>query len=298
MNIIDLLEIDMPLEEGKKFFKESKKIDRTIEDLQKKIYKLKNKPEYTPLRKLLNKLKRLRIQFEEIESSKESGKLSREKINKLKSEHKELISIVNSHEVRRILKDLGLFILFGSATLLLGNAIAGIQETHSHQSNDMLLHHKSHPDLEATNVSLQIPEKNYDVNTIHTMVAEICNKEHVSFDIIKEIIKNESDWKLDALGVNAKSKDIGLMQLNSRYIKWFVEKFWDSKRELNPTIPRDNVTLGIRYFKWLLKVFHNDTEKALMAYNAGPTAVLNDKIPKNSIAYAKRILKALAPKTA
>ena len=301
MKITEVLIEDIVLEEGKRFFKQSKKIDKTIEDLQKKINRLKNKPAYIPLRNLLNKLKKLQIKFEEIENSKESGKVSREKLSKLKSEHKELLHIVSNNEVKRTLQKLGLFFLFGTATMLLGTVLAeilaGAPEGHvTHPHTDMLLH-KQHNGIETNNVVFEIPDKNFDVNTPQTMVAEICKKEGVDFNVIKQLIQKESEWNPRNVGVNATSKDVGYMQLNSRYIKWFVEKFWTSKKEFDVINPKDNVTLGVRYFKWLLKLFKNDIEKALMAYNAGPTAVMNNKIPKNSIAYAKSILKALAPKT-
>ena len=300
MKITEVLIEDIVLEEGKRFFKQSKKIDKTIEDLQKKINRLKNKPAYIPLRNLLNKLKKLQIKFEEIENSKESGKVSREKLSKLKSEHKELLHIVSNNEVKRTLQKLGLFFLFGTATMLLGTLLSELTRTTTIEDAevgktiqihpaDMLLH-KPHEGFEATNVVFKTQEK---LTSPQAMVSEICKKEGINFDLIKELINKESEWKSNAIGKNPISKDIGLMQLNSRYIKWFVEKFWTSKKEFDVMNPQDNVTLGVKYFKWLLKLFKNDTEKALMAYNAGPTAVLNDKIPKRSVEYAKSILKAL-----
>ena len=129
MKITEVLIEDIVLEEGKRFFKQSKKIDKTIEDLQKKINRLKNKPAYIPLRNLLNKLKKLQIKFEEIENSKESGKVSREKLSKLKSEHKELLHIVSNNEVKRTLQKLGLFFLFGTATMLLGTLLSELTKT-------------------------------------------------------------------------------------------------------------------------------------------------------------------------
>jgi hypothetical protein len=283
---------EIELYEGKKFFRESKKIDRTIEDLQKKIYKLKNNPQYVPLRRLLNRLKRLQIQFEEIEKS--DRKSSKEEIHKLKEKHQDLLKIVNNNEVKRILKKLGLFILFGSATILIGDAINSIS-IHQHQAHDLQSHH--HKGLEATNVIYEVPDKNYNITSPRIMVADVCAKEHVPFDLIAGIIKKESEWNPNSLGKNATSHDIGLMQLNSRYLAWFEEKFWNSKEKFDVNNPQDNITIGVRYFKWLLKLFHNDTSKALMAYNAGPTAVMNNKIPKASIAYAKSILKSLEQKT-
>lgn len=49
----------------------------------------------------------------------------------------------------------------------------------------------------------------------------------------------------------------------------------------NPFDPEANVEAGIRYLKWLNKVFKGNTKLMLAAYNAGPTKVLNlGRVPR------------------
>jgi soluble lytic murein transglycosylase-like protein len=49
----------------------------------------------------------------------------------------------------------------------------------------------------------------------------------------------------------------------------------------NPFDPEANLEAGIRYLKWLYKVFKGDTKLVLAAYNAGPTKVLNmGRVPR------------------
>jgi len=123
----------------------------------------------------------------------------------------------------------------------------------------------------------------------------ISNDEGVDPKIIDAIIKKESSYRPDAVSPNG--QDIGLMQLNSRYIDWFKEKFWYEKEKFDAKNPEHNAKVGIRYFKYLLKMFKGNTTLALQAYNAGPTAVKTGKVPKRTLAYAVDALKKMKVST-
>ena len=59
---------------------------------------------------------------------------------------------------------------------------------------------------------------------------------------------------------------------------------------VNPFDLQSNITGGITYLKQQLVAFGGDPAYALMAYNAGPTAVKSGAIPASSIDYANSIL--------
>jgi soluble lytic murein transglycosylase-like protein len=57
--------------------------------------------------------------------------------------------------------------------------------------------------------------------------------------------------------------------------------------------PRENIEGGVRYFKYLLTLFHNDIRLSLAAYNAGENLVSELRsIPpyQETIEYIKRVI--------
>ncbi len=99
--------------------------------------------------------------------------------------------------------------------------------------------------------------------------------------LVKKVIQVESGWNPYAV---SKSGAMGLMQLMP-----------DTARILgvtNPFDPEQNIRAGVRYLKYLLDLFGGDLEKALAAYNAGPTVVRKyNGVPpiKETIRYLKKI---------
>ena len=75
---------------------------------------------------------------------------------------------------------------------------------------------------------------------------------------------------------------IGPMQLMPN-TAWNVER-------VNPWRPAQNIKGGALYLKSLIQQFHGDLFKALVAYNAGPTVVMDGKAPASAIAYADTVL--------
>ena len=83
--------------------------------------------------------------------------------------------------------------------------------------------------------------------------------------LVMAVIKVESDFDPQAISsVGA----VGLMQLMPKTARWLSE-------DLDPTVPEQNIRLGVMYLGYLLEEFGGDLEKALMAYNVGPNALIN-----------------------
>ena len=99
--------------------------------------------------------------------------------------------------------------------------------------------------------------------------------------LVKKVIQVESGWNPYAV---SRSGAMGLMQLMPETARLLGVK--------NPFDPEENIRAGVRYLKYLLDLFGGDVEKALAAYNAGPTLVLKHRgVPpiKETIRYLKKI---------
>lgn len=133
--------------------------------------------------------------------------------------------------------------------------------------------------------------------------------QNVDFDVFNYVYNlNNKDLELTilfcslliqenaAMNYNAKSKmnrngtcDLGLWQLNSRYVDEFVDNYWDADEKFYVYNWEHNTYIAVRHLQWLAGQFDNDYKKAITAYNAGINNVLRDTIPFSSIAYQEQI---------
>ena len=101
-------------------------------------------------------------------------------------------------------------------------------------------------------------------------------------DLVKAIVKAESGFDPKAV---SKKGARGLMQLMPETAKQYGVK--------DPFDPKENIRAGTRHLKRMLDRF-GSTEKALAAYNAGPTVVMHYKgIPpyRETREYVKRVMR-------
>ena len=120
----------------------------------------------------------------------------------------------------------------------------------------------------------------------------VFKKENISFKLVSTIIDKESEWNPNGINHNKNgTTDYGLMQLNNSNKYMFEKYFWDRKEKFDIKNPEHNATVGIKFFKSLLKQYHNDIKKALTAYNAGSAAVTYDNPPESTIHYRSSIIK-------
>lgn len=114
-------------------------------------------------------------------------------------------------------------------------------------------------------------------------IAEDKAKEHdIDPDLVKAVIKAESNWEPDAISSKGA---IGLMQLMPSTALYMGVG--------NPLDPIENVDGGIRYLKYLIKKFNGDISLALAAYNAGPSRVERFRnIPpiSETITYVRKVM--------
>ncbi len=120
-------------------------------------------------------------------------------------------------------------------------------------------------------------------NNIELSIEKASIKYDLPSDLIKAVIKAESDFQVKA---ESSAGALGLMQLMPA-----------TAEELGVKDPFDidqNIDGGTRYLRNMMDRFGNDPRKALAAYNAGPGTVerYNGKVPyKETRHYVERVLK-------
>lgn len=132
-------------------------------------------------------------------------------------------------------------------------------------------------------------------------VKSVCKTENIKTSLILAMIKTESNFNEHALS-NKGAK--GLMQIMPATAE-YIAKLLDYKKDYDLYNFKDNIYLGVKYYKYLLNKF-GDEELALYAYNAGEGVVLGwlqeglQAVPYketrnyyNKISYRRKVYKLL-----
>ena len=95
-------------------------------------------------------------------------------------------------------------------------------------------------------------------------VSRFADDYNMDEELIRAVIQVESGWKQDAVSIKGA---MGLMQLMPRTAAMLgVDNAFD---------PKQNIEGGVKYLAQLTDKYNGDVEKALAAYNAGPSRVDN-----------------------
>jgi len=119
-------------------------------------------------------------------------------------------------------------------------------------------------------------------NYYDPLISKISKKYQVDSALIKAIIRAESGFNPTAV---SRKGARGLMQL--------MPETASRVNVLNPFNPQENIEGGVRHFKYLLSLFHNDLRLSLAAYNAGENIVSKlGTIPpyRETIDYVRKVL--------
>lgn len=105
--------------------------------------------------------------------------------------------------------------------------------------------------------------------------------------LIYYLIKWESGWHKTATGYNMNgTSDLGLMQLNSRYVHAFVEAhFTGDPKNFDPYNGKHNLEVGLKHLEYLHD-YLGDWKSAAQAYNAGKGRIKRGYVPEFAQHYA------------
>lgn len=117
--------------------------------------------------------------------------------------------------------------------------------------------------------------------TIHAAVEEKAKQHNIDPQLVKAVIRAESNWNPGAV---SRKGALGLMQLMPSTAALLG---------VNPSNPLENIDGGVRYLKHMIQRFNGDLTLALAAYNAGPKLVekrgMVPSIPE-TVTYVKRVM--------
>jgi hypothetical protein len=124
------------------------------------------------------------------------------------------------------------------------------------------------------------------------LVDEIASAEGVDPWLARAVIQAESAFYARA---RSRAGALGLMQLMPQTAERFGV--------LDPFDPRQNITGGVKYLKWLMDAFQNDLTRVVAAYNSGennvvkyngipPFAETRAYVPRVMELYSKRLVQA------
>jgi len=103
-----------------------------------------------------------------------------------------------------------------------------------------------------------------------------CAIHDVPVSIAASVAIVESNFRMVNSKLNwNKSYDIGIFQINSKYIKYFKEKLWYKDLSFRAQNPYNNIEMGIMILRYL----YNKTgswDKAVRAYYSGVTGLKKD----------------------
>ncbi|OQY09438.1 MAG: hypothetical protein B6I28_03040 [Fusobacteriia bacterium 4572_132] len=116
-----------------------------------------------------------------------------------------------------------------------------------------------------------------------------CREQKVEIPIILAIVKIESNFSEKVV---SQKGAIGLMQIMPTTAMWIVKYKEIKIGRYDLENYKDNIKIGVTYYKYLDEMFNGDLEKSLAGYNAGPSRAANGSWKKigETRKYVKKVI--------
>ncbi len=122
-------------------------------------------------------------------------------------------------------------------------------------------------------------------------ICALCTELKLDSDlVVARLMVENPEFNYNAMHLNENGTvDEGLWQLNDKYL-WttFKDRYWFKDIELNPFNWKHNTYIALHHMKYLQDKFKIQDE-AIMAYNCGEGAVMNNNIPASTYIYLAKV---------
>lgn len=131
--------------------------------------------------------------------------------------------------------------------------------------------------------------KNYHKFKYIKEIKRICKTEDVEVVTILAIAKVESNFREKVVSPKGA---VGIMQVMPSTAEWVIKYKKVSIPNYDLKNYKDNIRIGVTYYKFLEEVFNKDLERCLAGYNAGPSRVVNGDWKKieETRKYVKKVM--------
>jgi len=118
-----------------------------------------------------------------------------------------------------------------------------------------------------------------------------CAVHDVDLEVVLAVAIVESNIEMVISHPNSNNSfDIGIMQLNSKYLNYHTEQFWYKNRIFDVNDPEDNIEMGILILKNLY-IQTGSWDLAVQAYNIGCSKLKQD--PDSGKSYLVKVINVL-----
>ncbi|MDC7219607.1 MAG: transglycosylase SLT domain-containing protein [Spirochaetales bacterium] len=108
---------------------------------------------------------------------------------------------------------------------------------------------------------------------------------------LSEVESNHGEYIRSAQDNYDGSFDIGVLALNSNFIEYFGERYFEGDSSLfDPYNPEHNIQTGLAYLAHLNALTEGDLTSAVAAYNCGYRSMKRGEIPSSTQRYVKAII--------
>ncbi|MDA8154448.1 MAG: lytic transglycosylase domain-containing protein [Acidithiobacillus sp.] len=143
---------------------------------------------------------------------------------------------------------------------------------------------ETHKNVKKSKVIISVASLHHLAGKWTKDVLNAARKAHISPRLVASVLHVENRGEINESAHRVSSAGaIGPMQL-------MPTTAWDDLR-VNPWNPRQNIDGGARYLASLLRRFGGHRRLALIAYNAGPSAVAGGARPECAVLYADAVLR-------